>query len=293
MYNGEHSVTFSGNPVVASRNTWINYGLIPETRPTFDPPTMSYPKWISYSQPDYLGLDKNIQKDSIPVSKTASWTFISYHDKTAYNMTADPSTYNGTVDPDRLYKRLLRELHGRVWVIRLADEQRSGEEYYHRGLVEIEKWETQDHFSRVTLKITAEPYRFLDYLTGDNAYESAGGVQDYDIPMNTGVTTPIYLEFVTMDAPDTVTITYAAYDAITKEYLPIVLNLSNVANNTRIKIDGTNKTVTFGSGSNAMSIVTTMWCFPSLAVQTSGVHRIHFSTNKLSYVKVAYISRFI
>ena len=67
----------------------------------------------------------------------------------------------------RLYKRLLRELYGRVWVIRLADEQRSGEEYYHRGLVEIEKWETQDHFSRVTLKITAEPYRFLNFSVGD------------------------------------------------------------------------------------------------------------------------------
>lgn len=296
IYNGEHSVTFSGNTMLnITRNTWKSYGLIPEKPPVFDSPEMSYADWISFSQPDYLALDKNVGRRSVPTSKKATWTFYSYHDKTVYKSNSDPSTYNGTVDPSRLYSRLLRELHGKVWAIRLDDDKPSGSnnDYYHIGLVEVTGWESNEHFSTITLEITAEPYK---YLNNWPVYESAGGAKDYDVPMNTNAMTPVYLEFVLTDVSnmgDTLTISHIAYDMVTNEDVPIVLKLANVANNTRIKIDGANKTIQFGSGSNAASLIQDLWCFPSFTPQTSGVHRVHFDSDHLSYVKVSYTPRFI
>lgn len=284
MYDGRHSVTFfpdglDGNMV----NTWDDFGLIPTKRPIFDPPEVNYANYVQSSELDTLNLQANLNRRGIPSARHASWTFIAYHE----NVSDEPNPYasdpsyidDGTLyNQPTLYSRLMYTLHGRNCTIRLRDD---ADEFFYRGLVEIKGWNAEDHFSEVTIEVTADPYKYVR----NPVTVTISGQATYSFIADTKFITPSIVTVTPNGTLNSLTMGGFAFNRLTNASNDIVLK--SLRRNTPVVINGELKTIT-ENGANKFKD-SELWAFPCVK---PGVNLVTLSTSTVN-VTISYTPRWM
>lgn len=154
-------------------------------------------------------------------------------------------------------------------------------DYYFIGRVGVNKYKTVKEIGTLVVDVNAEPFKYGQRKT--ETIVGAGATLDID----TAFPTPAVIEITPTTAISSLTIHGVAYDRVTGEDEPIVIN--NLAANVKLTIDGEKKTVTAG-GVNRYSDVASMWEFPSFL--RSGNKYVSFSNSNVN-VAVSYNPRYV
>lgn len=130
-----HSVTFG------DKNTWVDWHLIPSSRPVFKPPPKKK-KLIDIPGSDgLLDLSEVVSGRPVYENRTGSLEFIAENDFKPWT---------------ELYSEILNYLHGKTMRVILDDEP----EYYYEGSFEVEEWNSDKHYSTITINYELYPYKF-------------------------------------------------------------------------------------------------------------------------------------
>ena len=132
-----HSITFDDDV-----NTWDDWHLIPATRPVFNPPD---------TKTHYV----NIPGANGQIDLTESLTGYPLYE----NRTGSIEFYvaNGYEDWDIIYSKILAYLHGKTH--RAYPESESNGYFYYEGRFDVNKWESDKWWSKITIDYDVYPYR--------------------------------------------------------------------------------------------------------------------------------------
>lgn len=270
-----HSITFDHGTEVY--NTWDAFRLIPEQRPVFDSPNLSYAYYMgtTLSPLESYDLQRDFNRRAAPVVRKASWSFYAWHDEVS-DRPPEPLVPDDYYHQPTKYSTIMQALHGRVCGIHLEDDP----DYYYVGLVEVRPWEPGEHFSKITLEITAEPFK---YKATQNV--TFTGMSSYTLDADTEWYTPMIVTITPSANITRLVLGGFAHDKITRANQDIVLN--HVRTNVPIVINGERKTIT-EDGANKFSD-SEFWSFPSLR-PGSNVLTLSPSSAK---VDISYIPRWL
>ena len=139
-----HSISFINGD--ATKNTWLDYRLIPTSRPSVVPPS------VKTTFVDVTGADGSLDLTSSLDSRVhygmreGEWKFAVYHEAI--------DDYNWTT----LCSQLLNDLHGKKFEVQLMDETTSN--LYYFGRIYLDDLESDPAHSQITIKYVLEPYRY-------------------------------------------------------------------------------------------------------------------------------------
>lgn len=152
QYYGAHSVTFT-NDTGESRNTWMDWQLIPVSRPTISPPkAQNFTEEID-GVSGKLDFQDSITTSPIFFNREGTMEFILDHDSDVYKVWTE------------LYSEISNFLHGRQGTLTLEDEP----EYYYEGRFTVEDFKSNADWSTVSIHYDLKPYKksILTSLNGD------------------------------------------------------------------------------------------------------------------------------
>ena len=172
-----HSVYFG------DKNSWTDWHLIPTTRPVILPPPM---KTTTIDIPGADGvLDLSTALTGYPVysNRTGSFEFI---------------VENGHDYWYEIYSDIMDALHGKNVVLRLEDDMA----YYYYGRVVVNTWNSDEHYSTITLDYDLDPYKYSvsttcgDWIWDPFNFQNGIMIQSMfkEIPIDTN-------QFETLDIP--------------------------------------------------------------------------------------------
>lgn len=145
-----HSIVFE------DKNTWVDWYLIPSSRPVFNPPE---PKTKLVDVPGangHLDMSTVLTGDITYNNRTGSIEFIV--DNGQY------SDYNGSKWAS-VYSEIMDYLHGRKMRATLEDDP----SFYYEGRFSINQWKSDPHNSKVTIDYDVSPFK----------YEAASSLEDW------------------------------------------------------------------------------------------------------------------
>lgn len=160
-----HSIIF-GN-----KDTWVDWYLIPTSRPVFNPPAPKT-KYV-----DIPGADWHLDMSTVLTGE------IAYEARTgSFEFLVD----NGQLSEYRankwseLYSQIMDYLHGRLTKAILEDDPG----YYYEGRFSINQWKSDPHNSKITINYTVSPYKFerfsaLDEWEWDYFNFESGIIRNY------------------------------------------------------------------------------------------------------------------
>lgn len=149
IYDGKHSIVFEKELLDEKKDTYKDFHLAPTSRPVINPPKQK----TNYI--DVPGMNGHIDASEIltgyPVfeNRTGSLSF--------YVM-------NGFEDWYTIYNKILEFFHGRTMTFRLTDEP----DYFYKGRMSVNKWESKKENSEITLDYSVEPYKWAVLETTDD-----------------------------------------------------------------------------------------------------------------------------
>lgn len=145
-----HSIIFG------DKNTWADWCLFPSSRPVFDPPKPKT-KFVDIPGADWqLDLSTVLTGDIAYGSREGSIEFIVDNGQL--------SNYRADHWSD-LYSKILDYLHGKFMKATLEDDPA----FYYEGRFEVDKWKSDPHNSKITIKYNLRPYKM----------ESASSLEDW------------------------------------------------------------------------------------------------------------------
>lgn len=141
-----HSISF-GDGDGHRLNTWETWGLVANSRPVIDPPKV---KTQYVDVPGGARLDYTDVLTGAPAldARAGSWEF---------------TVTDRRGDWAAVYSDILAKVHGKRTRIVLDDDPG----YYYDGRVTVNKWQSQEFYSTVTLDYDVEPYKYsIEGATG-------------------------------------------------------------------------------------------------------------------------------
>lgn len=168
QYSGEHKVLFGefgskrqGATVdPAYRDSWIDWHLIPVSRPIIAPPS------VKTNTVEIIGANSVIDLTEAPRgfptygNRTGSIDF--YIDHTAKWGAMRVYDYDWSV----AYQELLRDLHGQKMKMMLIDDPT----YYYYGRFTLSNWKSDKSMSTVTIGYDLDPYAYAITSAWDDEY---------------------------------------------------------------------------------------------------------------------------
>lgn len=151
-----HSLSFgTGSRTV---NTWEHWHIVPEERPCVNPPQ---PRTTYIEIPGMDGsLDYSEALGDLKYEmREGSWTFYVMND---YLLTDFP--FNSW---DELYDAILDTLHGQKLQVWLEDDPK----YVYEGRFEVDRWESLEGHSKVTINYKINPYKYKAIVNPDGTVE--------------------------------------------------------------------------------------------------------------------------
>jgi predicted phage tail component-like protein len=142
-----HSIT------IGTKNTWDDWGLIPSSRPVFEPPT----KKTSYV--DIQGMNGTIDMSEAltgyPIYNNREGSF-------GFYVVLDCAQNAGKTWKD-LYSTISNYLHGKTFQAILDDDP----DYYYEGVFTVEKWDSKNDGSgnEITISYNVKPYKYSETET--------------------------------------------------------------------------------------------------------------------------------
>lgn len=137
-----HSITFG------DKNTWDDWHLIPESRPLFLPPDV---------KTKYVDIPGSNGHKDISEALTGEPLY--------ENRTGDITFYveNGHQEWHVLYAEIMNYLHGQQMHAYLEDDP----SFYYEGRFSVNEWESDEHFSKITISYNVYPYKIDMYSSKD------------------------------------------------------------------------------------------------------------------------------
>lgn len=161
-----HSIT------IGAYNTWINWRLIPTSRPVVNPPEVKT-NFVEVPGADGV-LDFTEALDSKIHYKPSegSWEFLVCHEQID---TDTGNKYHGENRWSMLWHDILNSIHGKRNQIILMDEWKpdASDNRFYVGRVWLNSWESDPYHSKITFDYHLEPFR---YLNPDDAANKVNGV---------------------------------------------------------------------------------------------------------------------
>lgn len=155
-YNGEHSITIGKNLLedgieisqMLSRNTWIDWHLIPATRPLVNPPAPNINMITIPGTDGSLDLTDVLAGRATFGNRSGSWTFFVANDFERWHA---------------LYSEIMGFLHGKRFQVVLQDDPI----YYYEGRLSVNEWRSDPTHSMIVINYNLDPYKkYSDY--GEN-----------------------------------------------------------------------------------------------------------------------------
>lgn len=141
-YNGEHSITFVTNSGVQA-NTWTDWLLIPNTRPTIQPPTVQEFSLDIPGRSGKLDFSEYVSASPVYNNRTGSLEFIVDHANENY------------ISWETTKETILAFIHGKNLKMILQDEP----DYYYEGKITVNELASNADWSTITLDYDLKPYR--------------------------------------------------------------------------------------------------------------------------------------
>lgn len=130
-----HSIMFG------IKDSWVDWHLIPSSRPVFNPPTPKT-KFIDIPGGDgQLDLTTSLTGDTVYQNRTGSFEFI---------------VDNGHQEWFTLYSDIMDYLHGKLQRATLEDEPT----FYYEGRFSVNKWKSDPHNSKIVIDYNVSPYKY-------------------------------------------------------------------------------------------------------------------------------------
>lgn len=126
---------------IGSKNTWEDFHLVANERPSVKPPE------VSTVYVDIAGVDGSLDLTTALTgsvmykNREGSWEF----------------TVANWYEPwDQIYHKLMNYLHGKKHIVRLEDEP----QYYYVGRLSVNEWKSDKINSTITINYNFEPYKY-------------------------------------------------------------------------------------------------------------------------------------
>lgn len=124
-----------------SIDTWETYRIVPTSRPDVNPPTAKTNYADVYSVNGPLDLSEALTGFMLYDSRRGSWEFY---------------TKNRAMPWPTLYQRLLNEIHGRKFKVKLSNDQN----FYYVGRILIREPKAPKTHTNITIEYILEPYKY-------------------------------------------------------------------------------------------------------------------------------------
>lgn len=250
----EHSIIFDD-----TYDTYNDWHLIPQKRPSIDPPNLEYMYTpdLSYQA---VNLKKSADIKGIGVNRSGS---VSYY------------VENGYVWYD-IYSAIMSAIHGKICKIVLADEP----DRYYIGRVTVGAWSSEPQNSTISLSFECEPYKY-----GEEVTVTFNQTPSVTFNANTDFVTPAIVTINPVVGIASLTLTGLARDRITQE--PEDINIKALANGGTTIIDGINKTI-LENGANKFADAD-MWAFPTIVPGSNTIT----SDSNAANITIKYTPRFL
>lgn len=160
-----HSIMFG------SKDSWVDWFLIPSSRPVFNPPSPKT-KYIDIPGGNgHLDLTTSLTGDVVYENRTGSFEFI---------------VDNGHREWFALYSDIMDYLHGQLLQATLEDEPT----FYYEGRFSVNQWKSDPHNSKIVIDYNVSPYKYemhssLEDWIWDTFNFESGIVREYkDLRVN-------------------------------------------------------------------------------------------------------------
>lgn len=161
-----HSLT------IGAYNTWLNWRLIPTSRPFINPPEVKT-NFVEVPGADgSLDFTEALDGKIHYKDREGSWEFLICHEQIDIDT---GNTYHGANRWSILYHDILQAIHGKRLQVILMDEWKEGAEdnRFYVGRVWLNSFQSDPHHSKIVFNYLLEPYR---YLTTEDAQNRTNGV---------------------------------------------------------------------------------------------------------------------
>lgn len=137
-------------------DTWNKFHIVPEKRPSVDPPELKSNEVDVPGSDGILDLSEAPQGYPTYKNRTGSWDFIVMND---FCQPVEKRDEWFTV-----YSNVMNYLHGRVFRIILEDDYT----YFYEGRLEVESFESENYLSKIKIKYNLKPYKWSIYRSTDD-----------------------------------------------------------------------------------------------------------------------------
>lgn len=154
-----HSIIFG------DKNTWVDWFLIPSSRPVFKPPSPKT-KLIDIPGADWhLDASTVLTGDIVYNGREGSFEFI---------------VDNDHIEWYELYSKILNYLHGQILQAKLEDDPM----YYYEGRFTVNEWKSEEQNSKIVIDYNVNPYKLesstsLEDWKWDNFSFEEGVIREY------------------------------------------------------------------------------------------------------------------
>ena len=131
-------------------NTWVDWHLIPSTRPVVNPPKVRTTYVEIPGGDGSLDLTESLIGQPSFQSRTGSWEF--FVDNTYENNWSE------------LFSKIMRSIHGKKSRIILEDDPK----YYYEGRLSVNSWRSNKDFARVVIDYVVSPYKKIRWRNNND-----------------------------------------------------------------------------------------------------------------------------
>lgn len=147
MTDQVHSISFDG------KNTWDGFGLnmIPNTRPLVNPPEPKTERIDIPGGNGSINMSRLLNNYTVFKDREGSWEFTltDYYNQYDY-LNKDQKRWA------RVFSQIMNYLDGRERKVVLNDQPN----FYYVGNVHVNKWDSDVHWSKITLDYTLDPFKY-------------------------------------------------------------------------------------------------------------------------------------
>lgn len=144
-----HSIIFG------DKNTWVDWYLIPSSRPVFNPPSPKT-KYVDVPGADWhLDLSTALTGDIQYNGRSGSLEFIVDN-----GQLSDYDASKWSV----LYSEILNYLHGKLMKATLEDDP----SFYYQGRFSVNQWKSEPHNSKIVIDYEVSPYKYEAFSSLEN-----------------------------------------------------------------------------------------------------------------------------